>query len=65
MKVEFRDGEKEVPDYLADMMSGIDTYKLTLDESIQEANKRMLQRHVSDGLQRVVDEHLSNLEIGR
>jgi len=65
MKVEFRDGEKEIPDYLADMMSGIDTYKLTLDESIQEANKRMLQRHVSDGLQRVVDEHLSNLEIGR
>ena len=63
MKVEFRDGEKEIPDYLGEMMSGIETYKLTMDEAIREANKRMLDRHVSRAFDQIVDRHMTELRM--
>jgi hypothetical protein len=62
VKVEFRDGEKEIPDYLADMMRGIETYRLTLDEAIQEANRQALSRHINQAADKIVSEHLATLE---
>ena len=63
MKVEFRDGEREIPDHLAEMMFGIETYRLTVDEAIREANKKMLDRHVSTVMDKIVDDHMANLEL--
>ena len=62
MKVEFRDGEKEIPDYLADLMAGIETYRLTLREAIDEANAQMLGRYVTKLGQEAVDDHMRDLE---
>jgi hypothetical protein len=44
-EVEFRDGFREVPDYLADLMVGMETYRMTVDEAIVAVNKK-LERNV-------------------
>jgi len=54
--VEFRDGPREIPDHLADMMRGIQTTRLTLDEATDAANKQ-LERNVID---RVADTVIRN-----
>jgi hypothetical protein len=63
VKVEFRDGEREVPDYLADLMSGIETYRLTLDEAIREANRQALARHVDKAMDEIITQHMARLEL--
>jgi hypothetical protein len=45
-QVEFRNETREIPDYLAEMMRGIETYKLTYDEAVEQANQRALGGHV-------------------
>lgn len=67
MEIEFRDGEHEIPDYLADIMvaNGVETYKLTVDEAIHEANRRMLSRHVDQAMSDIIAQHMTNLESGR
>ena len=37
----FRDGERSVPDYLANMMSGIPTHRMTYEDAIDAANKKV------------------------
>jgi len=36
----FRDGQRSVPDYLANMMSGVETHRLTYEQAIDAANKK-------------------------
>ena len=36
----FRDGERSVPDYLANMMSDIPTHRMTYTDAIDAANKK-------------------------
>lgn len=36
----FRDGERAVPDYLAHMMSGIPTHRMTYTDAIDAANRK-------------------------
>lgn len=64
-KLEFRDGEREVPDYLADMMVGIETYKLTVDEAIREANRQAENRHLQKAFDDVIAQHIRNAGIIR
>lgn len=65
MKLEFRDGDHEIPDYLADLMAGMDTYRLTVEEAIKEANDRMLKRHLEKAFDEVIDSHMRNAGIFR
>jgi hypothetical protein len=37
----FRDGKRRVPAYIANLFSGIETHRLTYDESMVEANKKV------------------------
>jgi hypothetical protein len=39
-EMEFRDGKRQVPDYLAILMSGIETIRMTYEEAIQAGNKQ-------------------------
>lgn len=65
MKLEFRDGDHEVPDYLADMMAGLDTYRMTVDEAIAEANEMALKRHLDRTMDDIINTHMKNLDMLR
>jgi hypothetical protein len=41
VELEFRDGKRYVPQYLADMMGGIETYRYTYEEARSLANNRL------------------------
>lgn len=42
MRIEFRDGFREVPDHLAELMRGLPTYDMTYEEAREKANWRMV-----------------------
>lgn len=39
-EIEFRDGTRMVPDYLAVMMHGLKTHTMTYEQAIEAANKK-------------------------
>jgi len=41
VELEFRDGNRMVADYLADMMVGIKTHTMTYEQAIAAANKKV------------------------
>lgn len=55
--VEFRDGPHDVPTYLADMMAGLPTHTMTVEEAISAANAQALDRFVSTAYDQVVKQH--------
>ena len=55
--VEFRTGEEEIADHLAEMMVGLDTFKMTYEEAIEAMNERMLQRHVQRQYDAIITGH--------
>jgi hypothetical protein len=42
-EVEFRDGPRNVPDHVRDMMSGLDTHKFTYEEAVRLAEKKIVR----------------------
>jgi hypothetical protein len=55
--VEFRDGVKSIPAYLADMMAGIPTHTLTLEEAVAAANRRQLDGIVGKAQEEAIRKH--------
>lgn len=55
--VEFRDGVQPIPAYLADMMAGMPTHTMTLEEAIAAANRRQLDGVVSNAYDAVIRNH--------
>lgn len=53
----FRDGTREVPDYIHDMMQGLETRKLSYEEALVAMNKKALSDHVNKAVDRIVTEH--------
>jgi len=64
-EVEFRDGSKMLPDYLSDLMVGLDTYRLTYEEAVAEANRRLERRHIDSAMGAVMRQHLKPDEVLR
>lgn len=58
-EVEFRDGFREVPDYLADLMTGMETHTMTVDEAIAAVNKKLERDQLSRVHNEVVKAHFS------
>ena len=58
-EIEFRDGPREIPDHLAEMMYGIDTFTMTMDEAIQAANKLAERRVVDRAMDGLLKNHFS------
>ncbi len=52
----FRDGKREIPDYMDDLMTGLKTEKMTFEEAIKAMNREMVMGHVD----RVVDRQIAN-----
>jgi hypothetical protein len=54
---EFRDGEREVPEYLANMMATFKTHTMTYEDAILLAHKKLLIDHINAGQQRAINSH--------
>lgn len=57
-QVEFRDGTREVPDHLADLMIGLDTYKLTYAQATVQANQKPTRDYLNNVQQKMLDASL-------
>lgn len=55
--VEFRDGSREVPDHLADLMAGLDTYKLTYEQAKDQANQKLTRDLLDRTQQQLISNH--------
>ena len=60
-EVEFRDGVREVPDHLAEMMRGLPTHQMTLTEATQAANNSLIGDRFNRARQNLITEHFRNL----
>ena len=56
-ELEFRTGKRAVPDHLADLMAGIETYKLTYEEALRQANARLTGDYLRKAQDRMLHEH--------
>jgi hypothetical protein len=63
-EVEFRDGTKEVPDHLADMMKGLPTHNMTEVEATIAANESLINNRFTDARQKMVVQHFKDLRAG-
>lgn len=62
--VEFRDGYKNVPDHLADMMKGLPTQNMTLEEATIAANESLINNRFNEARQKMVTQHFKDLRAG-
>jgi len=56
-EVEFRDGPQMMPAYLADMMAGMPTFKMTKEEAISAANRRQEQSVMQSAYDGLIKQH--------
>jgi hypothetical protein len=56
-EVQFRDGTCVVPEYLADLMSGMDTVRFTYDECIDKVNEKLLADRLNAAMDGVINNH--------
>lgn len=61
--VEFRDGKREVPDYLADVLRPYEDrmYRITYTEAMEFANRVMMSDHLDRVQARVVNDHFKRM----
>ena len=64
-EVEFRDGRREIPDHLADLMNDLDTHTLTYEQAVEKANWRLTRDHIDRQFNGIVQSHLRNTGGGR
>ena len=57
VEIEFRDGKRQVPEYLASLMNGIETHRLTYDQSVTAANRRMEADFINIRHERTLEAH--------
>ena len=57
-RVEFRDGLREVPDHVAGMMTGIETWRYTHEEALRLAEQRILADRLNKVQQDVIRDSL-------
>lgn len=55
--VVFRDGSRDVPEYMADMLKSVEVYKLTYKEAMAEVNRRMETEVIRREMNRSITDH--------
>lgn len=58
---EFRDGKRLVPDYIATLLAGIETHRLTYEEAIDAANRKAEADFVNAQQDRILAAHFREL----
>jgi hypothetical protein len=61
VEIEFRDGKRLVPEYLGAIMGGLETHRMTYDEAVLAANRRMEADHLNAQRDRVLAAHFREL----
>ena len=56
-KLDFRDGPREVPDHIRDLMAGIDTETLTYDQAIARMNQNLEKGVIDRAADAIVRQH--------
>lgn len=53
----FRDGPREVPEHVGNMLKGIEIHRLTYSEAIAEANLKAQNEYVSKTINSMIANH--------
>jgi hypothetical protein len=61
-EVEFRNGPRLVPDHVAAMMNGLETYKMTYEEAMKLANGSLLRTRLNNAQSAAVKQHFTEGE---
>jgi hypothetical protein len=56
-EVEFRDGKRWIPAYLADMMATFKTHTMTYEEAVEKANWKLAADYTNAAADRVIQGH--------
>lgn len=54
--VEFRDGERDIPDHVAELLRGVDTFAYTYDQAVRLSEQELLRKRLNDAQSTIVDE---------
>lgn len=57
MIVQFREGEREIPDYLAALMASFETYRFTYEEALAKVNSELVNDLFRKEMNRVTQDH--------
>lgn len=57
IEVDFRDGPRAIPVYLARLMAGLETYAITYDEAVRIVNSKVAADQANKMMNRVIREH--------
>ena len=60
IEVEFRDGKRQVPDHVAEMMESLPTHTMTYEQAMEKANWKLADDHVSRAFDGFVQSHFRN-----
>lgn len=58
-ELEFRDGKRLVPEYLWPELRCLDTYRMTYDEAVREADTVRMNRWLGDQQHKITVDHFS------
>lgn len=56
-ELEFRDGKREVPDHLLELLRQLDTFTMTYEQAILEADKLRERQYLNTQMDRFVEGH--------
>ena len=60
-KIDFRDGTREIPDWQAEIMAGVDTVSMTYEQAMRAANQKMKRDHVNRAADKVISQHFRDM----
>jgi len=60
-ELEFRDGKRLVPDYLGAILAGLETHRMTYEEAVLAANRRMEADHLNAKRDEILAAHFREL----
>lgn len=56
-EVMFRDGPRNLPEHVADLMAGLETFRMTYEQAVKEMNAGMLSSHLGRVEQKIIKSH--------
>lgn len=59
--LEFRDGQRDVPDHVGVLLQAVDTHKLTYDQAIAHSQKILLRERLNQSQRSLITEHFREL----
>lgn len=59
-EIEFRDGIRTVPEHVADLLRGMDTYTMTYAQAIDAAEKSLVRNEITRQANALIDDHFRN-----